>query len=150
MLTGHHLLLILSCLLLPLLGAAQPGNHPKQSRHQVVFESIPMSCHIQGRIIRILRPLPGDKGSICGRYPCRAQVRIVDVKDCGSSVSLPLNAGDTVTIRFTYTLHATARLFPCLKLRLPGLRRGDVFSARAEQRLEMGSGGVFVVSDYVR
>jgi hypothetical protein len=109
-----------------------------------------MSCHIRGKIVQILRPLPADKGSICGRYACKALVRIIDVKDCGSSVSVPLNAGDTIPIRFAYTLHATAHLFPHLKYRLQGLRKGDVFSASAEQRLAMGTQGEFVVFYYTR
>ena len=109
-----------------------------------------MSCHIRAEIIQVLKPQAKDRGTVCARYPCRAKVKILEVSQCGSAVSLPLNAGDVLTLRFAYTLHATAKLFPGMKFRLPGLKKGNVFSANAVQQLAMGTDGEFVVSQYQR
>lgn len=75
---------------------------------------------------------------------------ILDVSACGPGISLPLNVGDTVTMHFTYTLQPTSKLFPAMKVQYPGLNRGSVFTANAEQRLQMGTNGIFVVTAYVR
>jgi hypothetical protein len=110
----------------------------------------PMCCHIKGKIIDILKPDKDREGDICAKYACRARVRIAEVSACGAGVSLVLNAGDTVTMHFTYTLQPTAKLFPEMKVRYPGLKKGNVFTARAEQRLQMGTDGYFVVTAYTR
>jgi hypothetical protein len=139
---------IILLLLLPLAACSQ-GRKLKKAA-QAVFANTPMSCRIEGRILRVLPPQTDDKTSLCSKHPCTARVLINDVSACGSAVSLPLNAGDTVTITFSYTLDATSKLFPAMKVQYPGLKKGDVFKASAEQRLVMGGEGQFVVTAYSR
>jgi hypothetical protein len=136
--------------LLPLSAFCQTKGVRSAAVRALTSEASPMSCHIAGKVVEVLKPKPADKGSICVKYPCRAKVRIMDISVCGPAVSLSANAGDTVVMRFTYTLHATAKLFPRMKMRYPGLKKGDVFTANAVQHLEPGSEGGFVITDYHR
>ncbi len=106
-----------------------------------------MSCRITGTIIGIVKNLDNDTGSICSRYPCRARVRIKDVSDCGSSVSFTINSGDTVEMKFFYTLENTSKVLPSMKAHYPGLKKSDNFMANTEQRIKTG-GGEFVVYGY--
>jgi hypothetical protein len=110
----------------------------------------PSSCHIEGRIVEVLKPGKAEKSGVCAKYACSARVRINEVSGCGPGVSTPLNAGDTITMRFTYSLHATKKLFPRMKVQYPGLKKGSVFTANAEQRLQPHTDGFFVVTAYVR
>ncbi len=141
--------IVLILLAVPLLGSCQTKK-VRKAAPVLAPGNAPMTCRIEGKIVEVLKPADEDKGSICSRYPCRARVKILNVPSCGSSVTVPLNAGDTVTLRFTYSLNATAKLFPGMKAHYPGLRKGDSFSATAAQHLVMNSGGEFVVSAYVR
>ena len=75
-------------------------------------------------------------------------VKIMSVFGCGSSVSQSLAEGDTVTMRFVYTLHKTASLFPKMKVQYPGLKKGNKFTATAEERLKPGTQAEFIIFDY--
>jgi hypothetical protein len=108
----------------------------------------PMSCNIKGKVIGVLKDKTGDPASVCGKYPCYATVRITDVMGCGSSVPLLLNTGDTVRMKFAYTLSPTAKVFPVTKTHLPGLKKGNSFMANVVQKLKRGSGVELVVYDY--
>lgn len=137
-------------LLLPFSVSCQTKKMTGSAEAQLPAENKPMTCQIEGKILEVLKPDKSETEGLCSRYPCRARVWILDVLSCGSSVSLGLNAGDTVTMRFAYTLHSTARLFPNMSVRYPGLKKGNVFLAKAEQRLAMGNAGSFVVTAYKR
>ena len=110
--------------------------------------AVSMSCKITGRIIDIMEIRDEDSGSACSKYPCMAKVNIVEVSGCGSSVPLTLIEGDTVEIRFLYTLHNTSGIYPAMKTQYPGLKKGDVFIANAEQHLKVGSGVQLNIYDY--
>jgi hypothetical protein len=106
-----------------------------------------MSCVIRGEIVEVLKPEAGAD-SICAKYPCRAKVRILDVSSCGSSVSISFNSGDTLEMSFAYTLSDTRKIFPGLKETLPGLKKGNRFTANASQRMRPGTGEYFMVYSY--
>lgn len=107
----------------------------------------PMSCRIEGKIVRTIGADKTATGP-CARYSCAALVKIISVNNCGQSVTAPLSEEDTVTIRFEYTLHSTTKLFPKMKARYPGLKKGKTFTANAEQRLRMGANPEYVVYGY--
>ncbi len=111
-------------------------------------QNAPMSCKIKGRVVSIIKSYDPDTGSVCSKHPCRAKVKIMDVSERGSAVSLPINPGDIVEMQFAYTLDNTSKVFPKMKAHFPGLKKGAIFSALAIQRLEPGTGGVFVVNAY--
>lgn len=111
-------------------------------------ENNPMSCRVKGRIISVLKVGEVDKKSVCAKYPCRAKVKVMDVNNCGSSVTVPLNIGDTVEMSFVYTLHRTKKIFPKMKARYPGMKKGNIFIAVAEQRNIIGGASEFIVYDY--
>ena len=108
----------------------------------------PGSCKVEGKIVSVVNKLEKDTGSICSKYPCRAKVKILDVSECGSSIAYPLHVNDIVEMRFEYTLHSTATILPAMKVHFPGLKKGDRFITRAEQRLKMGSNVEWVVYGY--
>src|ERR1043165_5362292 len=103
-------------------------------------QASPMSCKIEGKITGILHVQGKDRDGICSRYPCRAKVKILKVWECGSSVSAAPAEGEVIEVQFAYTLHSTAKLFPSMKTRYPGMKKGDLFTANVEQRLAMGQG----------
>jgi hypothetical protein len=107
-----------------------------------------MSCIVDGRIVEILKPVDTDMNSVCSKHPCMAKVLIEDIHTCGSSVSLPVNPGDTMEMHFTYTLSDTRKIFPDMKAHYPGLKKGKKFTATVEQRLAPGTDGHFVVTHY--
>ena len=109
--------------------------------------SEPGSCRIEGRIVGILKPGANDSGSICAQYPCRAKVVVLNVFGCGAGVSMAVHEGDTVEMKFAYTLHST-EIFPDMKVHFPGLKKGDKFKAIAKQQLVMGGNSEFVIFDY--
>ena len=106
-----------------------------------------MACNIKGIITGIMPVTAADSGSICSRYPCRAKVKILGVYGCGSSVSLPVHTDDTLEMQFAYTLHST-EIIPNMTDYFPGLAQGGLFTAQIEQRMQMGTGGFFVVYGY--
>jgi hypothetical protein len=120
----------------------------KQAKHDLAPSSNPMSCKIEGKILHILKPTGEDSGTVCAKYPCRAKVKIGQVYGCGSSVSIALNPGDIVEMRFAYTLHKTAKIFPAMKVQYPGLKKGDEFIAVAIQHLKPLSAGEYIIYDY--
>ena len=122
--------------------------HAQNRKQQNLAPNTPNTCRIEGKIMRVIKTHTKDTSSPCYKYPCLAKVKIIRLFGCGSSVSLPLNEGDTLEISFAYTLHNTKNLFPGMKTHYPGLKKGDIFIANTEQRLQMGSGGTFVVYDY--
>ena len=105
------------------------------------------NCNIRARIKSVAKPSGVDTADVCSKYPCRARVEILEVFGCGPGVSVPLNADDVVEMKFAYTLHST-EVIPGMKVHLPGLKKGDVFTATVSQRLVMGGSGEFVVYDY--
>lgn len=107
----------------------------------------PGSCSVRGKIICIVTPSGADTADICSKYACRAQVQIIGVAACGAGVSLPVNAGELVEMKFAYTLHSS-EVIPGLRTKFPGMKKGDVFTANVSQRLVMGGTSEFVVYDY--
>ncbi len=107
----------------------------------------PGTCNIKGQIITTLPPEDPDSSAICAKYACRARVKILEVYGCGSSVTLPVNSGDTMVMKFAYTLHST-EIIPNMPAHFPGLKNGDIFYAAVHQRMVMGTSGEFTVYDY--
>lgn len=113
-------------------------------------EATPMSCRMEGQIVKILKANDPDKKSVCAKHACRAMVKILSMDDCGQGVTLQYKSGDVVEMRFAYSLDNTRKLYPNMKGVYPGLKKGQRFSARVEQRLRPGSEGEFVVYGYRR
>ena len=109
-----------------------------------VSDSSPMSCRINGKIISIQKE-PNE--GVCARHPCEAMVEILEISECGSSLSEPISAGETIPIHFTFTLAATDTIFPDMKKHYPGLKVGSKFTAFVQQRLRPGA-NTFIIYDY--
>lgn len=113
-------------------------------------ERTPMSCRMEGAIVKVLKASDPDKKNLCSKHACRALVKIISVDACGPGVSLRYNSGDVVEMYFAYSLSNTRKLFPNMEVVYPGLKKGQHFTARIEQRLRPGGEGEFVVYGYRR
>ena len=116
----------------------------KAVRYHLAPGSNPMSCFIEGKIIRVLPRSRIDKGL---KYPYRARVKVLSVSHCGSSLPMALNVGDIVEMKFVYTLHSTSKT-KNMKVALPGLKKGNRFIANAEEHLQMGNNTQVLVYEY--
>lgn len=142
--------LVLLLMMQPLYSSCQAKKAAQtRTNDPLPAQTLPMFCRIEGKILSYMKPSKSEEGD-CARHPCLARVQILAVDACGSSVTIPVNVGDTMDIRFAYTLHPTARIYPRMKEKLPGLKPGNVFAANAQARITMGSGGEFVVWSYRR
>ena len=120
-----------------------------QTRYAAGTEQQPMTCRIKGKVVRILKT---DKhaGGACSKHPCKALIRVIDVYGCGSSVSATPSYGDTILMSFAYTLAPTGKLFPGVRPAYMGLTKGNIFVADATQKMKIGGGHEFMVSEYER
>jgi len=122
--------------------------HAQKHKQQNLAPSTPNTCRIEGKIIRVMKTHTNDTSSPCYKYPCHAKVKVLHNFGCGSSTSIAANEGDTLEIYFAYTLYNTKKLFPAMKTHFPGLKKGDIFIANAEQHLQSGVVGTFIVYGY--
>lgn len=129
-------------------GSMRGQNTAKQAAVPVEEVATPMSCLIEGQVVKILPAQDADSKSVCARYPCRALVKLINVSGCGAGVSMTPGPGDTMEMRFAYTLKNTKRIFPEMKTQYPGLKKGQHFRARAAQRLRPGTQGELVIYGY--
>ncbi len=84
---------------------------------------------ISGEIINIEAVnSSGMQSGPCSTYPCVARVRI---KSAQYGAGFPaLSIGKEIRIRFVFTLFPTSpTMFPRMKERYPGLKKGDTFTA---------------------
>jgi hypothetical protein len=129
-------------------GSMHGHNKAKPTEAATQQAATPMSCMIEGQVIQILPAYDADNKSTCAHHPCRAVVKVISISGCGAGVSIAAGAGSTMEMRFVYTLDNTRHIFPEMKAVYPGLKKGQYFSARAEQRLKPGTEGEFVVYAY--
>ncbi len=129
-----------------LLISCKTTQHAGSSSASAPTTAAPMTCSFEGQVVSII-PSPSTD-SICAKFGCRAWVKIVSVAACGSSVSAPMNAGDTLNIGFAYTLSNNTQALPNAQAHYPGLKPGQHFTATAEQRMRPGSNGEFIVYGY--
>ncbi|RYZ46045.1 MAG: hypothetical protein EOP49_24085 [Sphingobacteriales bacterium] len=108
------------------------------------------SCKIKGKILSLIQEKDDDTTTVCGRFPCYARVQILEVTACGPAATSPFKVGDEVDMQFTPTLQPTKNLFPSMKPRYPGLRRGDLFLSNSELTLTPNRNRTYVVASYLR
>lgn len=98
----------------------------------------PNSCRINGTVVGI--DDISEKTGPCSAEPCVAKVKINNVIETGSSFRKPLIKGDTIKIKFEFTLAKTTKaLFPTLNYILPGLSLGNNFIGDVETLLVIQS-----------
>jgi hypothetical protein len=90
----------------------------------------PMSCQLEGRIIEILYSKEASAHVV-------AKVLLVSCNNCGSSVSISHNSGDTIMVHFATNKKTPYRL-----------HKNDVFMAQAYQHLKPGADGEWWVYVY--
>ncbi len=89
----------------------------------------PGQCRVEAEVIKIDSTLSGISSDPCSKAPCIAWIKIKNVIGYGSG-SGTLNNGDTLKVKFAFTLAATDKEnFPGLKENFPGLTEGSSFIA---------------------
>ncbi len=108
-------------------------------------------CMIRGRILTVdaASGRSSNRMDPCAYAPCMATVVILTAR-CTAGSAAQLEAGDTVTVRFTRSLAASAELPLDVSWNHPGLRKGDEFGARLDVRMLPPAGVEFVVGEYER
>ncbi len=107
-----------------------------------------MACQITGRIIRILKPEGGIENAPCNKYPCKAIVRIINISDCGSSMTVLKKDNKKVKMTFGFSLVDTKKSFPSMKEHYPGLKKGNIFTATVEERIMPNGKNQFIIYHY--
>ncbi len=115
--------------------------------------SIPPSmCRLVATVTGIDSLLtPSSAGDPCSKAPCQATVRVDSVLGYGSAFPYPLTPGETVRVRFAFTLGPTATILPSVSPAYPGLSIGSRFKADMEGTPAPGrtaGAAVFVVEGY--
>ena len=109
---------------------------PAAAQKEPAMAPGPMACNITGEIVEVIEPL--------------ARVKILSAPSCGQAVSIAINEGDIVEIKFAYSLQNTKKKYPTMATQYPGLKKGDIFTAIAEERLAPGTPGYFVIYGYTK
>lgn len=121
----------------------------KNSTTTVANSSTKNSCTITGTIISIDSVLSDDSGNPCSKSPCKAHVKLIEVKNCGVGFINKIYAGQEISIHFGFTLAPTTpELFPNMNKRYPGLKESDEFSAEVESQMFPGNTFNYVVYEY--
>ncbi len=108
-------------------------------------------CMIRGRILTVdtASGRSSNRMDPCAYAPCRATVLILTAR-CTVGAAADLETGDTVTVRFSRSLEASADLPMTVSWKLPGLQEGDEFKARVDVRMLPLAGVEFIVGEYER
>ncbi|MBU1117133.1 MAG: hypothetical protein KKE09_18575 [Bacteroidetes bacterium] len=92
----------------------------------------PNNCRINGTLVKIEEIT--DTSGPCSVYPCTANVKLNNVIESGFGFNSPLIKGDTIKIKFEFTLSETSKeQFPTLEKSFPGLKVGDTFVGDVEK-----------------
>ena len=131
------------------IGNFQPNSDDGSSGPTADIEV--QGCLIRGRIVAVdtTSGRSTNRMDPCAYAPCLATVLIL-TWDCTSGLAADLKTGDTLTVRFTRSLAASADLPMAVSWRLPGLREGDEFEARMEVRMLPYGEREFVVGEYAK
>ncbi len=86
-------------------------------------------CFVRAKLFEIVQDSSDTIGP-CKEHDCLAKVKVIKVIRCGNMDADPPFNGDTMTVRFIYTLSSDVNdIFPKLSHSLPGLEEGDRFDA---------------------
>lgn len=149
--------LLLGILLISCGTSKEEKHHPDETRgaNEQIVRSAPTSippnhCRVMATIESIEATLEGaNEKDPCGNMPCLATVKIDSIVGYGSAFPKPLAAGQTLRVRFAFTLNATKDMLPDVKPALPGLSVGSRFEALIGGNLAMGKAEpVFTIYHY--
>lgn len=111
----------------------------------------PQSCLITGLVVLTEKALETrDNSAVCGHAPCYARIQILDVENCGQTITFPFIERDTIPAFFTCSLSPVYKKVDPHQLVLPGLKAGDRFQAYVEQRIQPGNQVVYRINTYLK
>jgi hypothetical protein len=87
---------------------------------------------IEGKIIEIVKRYDPDSGAVCHSYPCYAKVGVLEVLERRNRYETGMETGDTLLLKFAFTLSPTRQIFRDMAGSYPGLAEGDVFQANVK------------------
>ncbi len=86
-------------------------------------------CFVRAKILEVVQDSSDTLGP-CKEHDCLAKVNVIKVIRCGKMDDDPPFNGDTMIVRFIYTMSSNVdELFPKLTHNLSGLEPGDRFDA---------------------
>jgi len=101
----------------------------KQTSHEA-RRIPPGKCRIVASVVEIHKDeLSAAASDPCSRVPCTATVRVDSVLGYGPGVTHPIAKGDTLRVRFAFTLAPSRENYPRLQQELPGLSVHATFQA---------------------
>ena len=105
----------------------------------------PDNCLVTAKVVRVIPAWKKTSKKICKTPPCILKLRIIKVNAYGSAFPVKLHKDQKIKTIFVYSTKA----FDNGKIKLPGLKRGDVFDAAIWAKHKMNSDKPeFVISTY--
>lgn len=99
-------------------------------------ESSPKNSVVIGKLVERIASTTQDVewNDKCSNHPCRGKIELLALSNRGSNFHGQYNEGDTIEVRFVFTLDPTDKIYPELNTPLPGLMVGDFFEAELFER----------------
>ena len=107
----------------------QQGERNLDSLADLRRRHSPNVFRIVGTVTAIDPAGTGGATGPCAKAPCTASVRVDSLFYHDSSTAYPFGVGETVRMRFVFTLAPSRDLFPKLSTAYPGLKVGSSFEA---------------------
>jgi hypothetical protein len=120
-------------------------NLPNQLDNVNRKRTAPDNCLVTAKVVCVTPSWKKISKKTCQALPCIVKLRIIKVKAYGSAFPVKLHQGSKIKTVFVYS----AKAFDNGKIKLPGLKRGDVFDAEVIAKHKMNSNEpVFMISTY--
>jgi hypothetical protein len=109
----------------------------------------PGHCRLEATVLSVLQDMDAQEGNEhCSKAPCRAIVQINKIHGYGSAFTRPLSVDKKLTFDFAFTVGNTKTLGLKMNKHLPGLQKGDRFTADVEEQQQFGDKTAYVVYTY--
>lgn len=110
-------------------------NFPDRSNVANRKKAAPDNCIITAKVIRVVPARKRSSKEKCKNSPCLVKTRIIKVNAYGSAFPVKFHNNQKLKIIFVYS----AKVFDDGRIKLPGLKRGDIFEASVEAKQKINS-----------
>lgn len=108
----------------------------------------PNSCIVIAEVLSVYPVDTTQKDSWCGKFPCTAILKVVEIKQCGSASTGIVDTESGIEVRFVFTLAATEKVDADIPVFLPGLKEGDKILTSLHIHPSLGGGTEYSVYSY--
>jgi len=110
-------------------------NFPDRSDAANRRKAAPGHCIITAKMMRVVPARKRSSKENCKNSPCLVKIRIIKVSVYGSAFPVKFHENQKLKIIFVYS----AKAFDDGRIKLPGMKRGDIFEASVEAKQKMNS-----------